>query len=60
MAISNRSDQLFFFRCVHFANLRKFSPIFIPEIAKTKKVDFSKPLTANGFLTLSGINIGVY
>jgi hypothetical protein len=37
--------------------LRKFSSISIPEIAKTQKSRFSKPLTAANFLAFSGMNI---
>ena len=43
----------------NFANLQKFSPIFIPEIAKTDLVIFEISLTEWGFLALSRIDIEV-
>jgi hypothetical protein len=50
---------VFFSKFQNFVISQNFSPISIPEIAKTKKGDFSKSLTAANFLMLSGINIGV-
>jgi hypothetical protein len=47
-----------FLACVQIEISRKFSPIFIPEIAKTNFVAFSISLTVKGFLTLFGIIIG--
>jgi hypothetical protein len=53
------SGSVFFSNFQNFVISKSFSPISIPEIAKTKKGDFSKSLTAANFLMLSGINIGV-
>jgi hypothetical protein len=51
--------SVFFSKFQNFEISKNFSPICIPEIAKTKKGDFSKSLTATYFLMLSGINIRV-
>ena len=57
MSISERAGQFFFLVCAQITISRKFSPIFIPGIAKTGFDAFLIPLTVKGFLTLSGIII---
>ena len=49
MSISKGSGQVFFWPVGNFAISRKFSPISIPEIAKTDLATFENSLTASQF-----------